>query len=41
MEKDYGKKNWHIKSDEEQMAAIAEFLDNYFGAIKFIRKQIN
>lgn len=38
MERDYGKRIWNNKSDEDQMIIVAEFLSNYFEAIKYINK---
>lgn len=37
MKEDYGTRQWNKLPREHQMAAVAEFLHNYFNAIIFLK----
>jgi hypothetical protein len=39
MHDEYGKSRWNRMSQEDQLNAIAEFMANYVGALKFINSK--
>lgn len=38
MKEDYGTRNWNKMSTQDQMRVVAEFLNNYFNAVKYLKK---